>query len=56
MWRVPCYLTLMLLGLPITPDSSAFYFGNGLLVMGLVIGLTVYGFLTSLTGRPLFGQ
>ena len=40
--------------LPITTDSSAFHFGNGLLVMGLVLALALYGFFTSLGGRPLF--
>ncbi len=53
---IACYLTLMLLGLPITADSSVFYFGNGLLVMGSVVGLALYGFFTCLSGRPLFGQ
>jgi hypothetical protein len=43
-----------LLTLPITTDSSAFHFGNGLLVMGLVLALAIYGSFTSLGGRPLF--
>jgi hypothetical protein len=42
------------LTLPITTDSSAFHFGNGLLVMGLVLAIALYGAFTSLGGRPLF--
>jgi hypothetical protein len=44
----------LLTALPITTDSSAFYFGNGLLVMGLVFAVALYGSFTSLGGRPLF--
>jgi hypothetical protein len=51
---VTYYLTAILLALPITPDPAAFYFGSGLLVMGLVIALALYGFFTSLAGRSLF--
>ena len=51
---VVAYAVVAFLTLPITTDSSAFYFGNGLLVMGLVFALALYGFFTSLAGRPLF--
>jgi serine/threonine-protein kinase len=44
----------LLTALPITTDTSAFYFGNGLLVMGLVFAVALYGSFTSLGGRPLF--
>jgi hypothetical protein len=48
------FVVLSLLTLPITTDSSAFYFNNGLLVMGLVLAIALYGAFTSLGGRPLF--
>jgi hypothetical protein len=53
---VACYLAVQLLILPITPDPSAFYFGTGLLVMGLVVALAFYGLFTSQAGRSLFGR
>jgi serine/threonine-protein kinase len=43
-----------MLTLPITTDSSAFHFSNGLLGMGLVLALALYGAFASLGGRPLF--
>jgi hypothetical protein len=48
------HFVLLALNLPITTDSSAFHFGNSLLVMGLVFALALYGAFTSLGGRPLF--
>jgi serine/threonine-protein kinase len=45
---------LIILFLPITADPAAYYFGDGLLVMGLVLAIAGYGALTSLGGRPLF--
>jgi serine/threonine-protein kinase len=39
---------------PVTPDSSAFYYGQGMLMMGLVFAVALYGAFTSLAGRPLF--
>jgi Protein kinase domain len=46
----------LLTAVPITTDSSAFHFGNGLLVMGLVFALALYGSFKSLGGRPLFSD
>ena len=45
---------VIILFLPITADPAAYYFGDGLLVMGLVLAIAGYGALTSLGGRPLF--
>jgi Protein kinase domain len=45
---------LSLLLLPITTDSSIFHFSSGLVVMGLVFTIALYGFTTSLAGRPIF--
>ena len=52
--NVTATVVLTFLYLPVTTDSSAFYFGNGLVVMGLVLALALYGSFTSLGGRPLF--
>jgi len=41
---------------PITTDLSAWYSGIGLTGACLLLGLTVYGFYTSLGGQPLFGR
>jgi hypothetical protein len=41
---------------PITPDLSAWYAGIGLVGACLLLGLTLYGFYTSLGGQPLFGR
>ena len=45
----------MLSWFPITTDLSAWYSGIGLAGVLLLLGLTVYGFHTSLGGQPLFG-
>ena len=52
--NVTATVVFTVLYLPVTTDSFAFYFGNGLLVMGLVLVLALYGSFTSLGGRPLF--
>jgi serine/threonine-protein kinase len=51
---VVAYTVVAFLALPITTDSSAFHFGYGLLVMGLVFAVALYGAFASLGGRPLF--
>ncbi len=40
---------------PLTFDTSAWYAGNTLVVLTIVGGLALYGFRTSLGGRPAFG-
>ena len=40
---------------PLTFDTSAWYAGNTLVVLLIVGGLALYGFKTSLGGRPAFG-
>jgi hypothetical protein len=42
------------LTLAITTDTSVFHFSYGLVTMGLVFAIAMYGFMTSLAGRPLF--
>jgi hypothetical protein len=46
----------MLLGLPITTDVSAWYFGTGLTGLLAVLALALYAFHTALGGRPMFGH
>jgi hypothetical protein len=41
---------------PITTHLAAWYAGIGMVGVLLLIGLTVYGFYTSLGGQPLFGR
>jgi hypothetical protein len=48
---VTTFVTNSLLNFPITTDSSAFYFGNGLFAIVLVLALAVYGLYTSLGNR-----
>ncbi len=51
---VVAYTVVAFLALPITTDSSAFHFDNGLLAMGLVFAVALYGAFASLAGRPVF--
>ncbi len=53
---VSANVVIRLLQLPITTDTSAFYFGNGLFAVGLVLAIAMYGFYTSLAGRPVFAE
>jgi hypothetical protein len=52
---VTTFVTTELLKFPITADSSAFYFGNGLFAIVLVLALAVYGLYTSLGNRVVLG-
>ena len=47
------YIVIILLSMPITSDSSAFYFTNGLFVMLLVLGVAGYGWYISTDWRTL---
>jgi len=38
----------------ITADASRFYFGNTIFAFVVILGLSIYGFYTSLAGQPLF--
>ncbi len=44
----------MLTGQPITRHLSAWYAPSGILVIAVVATLAIYGFRTTLEGRPLF--
>jgi serine/threonine-protein kinase len=46
----------LLINAPITTNTSAFYFGNGLFVLGVVVAIGLFGFYTSLGRRPLFAE
>ena len=51
---VALYYWQLLGQMPITYDFSAWYARQGLFVVLILVGLTLYGFLVSLGGRPLF--
>jgi serine/threonine-protein kinase len=46
----------LLIRLPVTANLSAWYSGAGLVAVTVVVGLAVFGFWTSLGGRPLLGK
>jgi hypothetical protein len=48
-------VTGLLTWLPLTLDTDAWYFGQSLLVLLLIVGLGTYGFLVALGDRPVFG-
>ncbi len=50
-YAVGHFVTSMLMDLTATIDPSAWYFGNMLLLIGIVVGLAAWGFYTSLGGR-----
>jgi serine/threonine-protein kinase len=51
------YFTLQILGdLPITSDPSQWFFNRGVLAVAVCAGLAVYGFRSSLAGKPAFGS
>ena len=47
--------TDLLLGTPISFDSSAWYTPYGYAILALCAAIVVYAFRTSLAGRPFFG-
>src|SRR4030095_2213329 len=55
-YAVAHFVSSILMNIPATLDTSAWYFGNMLLLVGLVVGLTMWGFYTSLGGRLWAGD
>jgi serine/threonine-protein kinase len=53
---VGLFVVELLLDPPVTLDASAWYFGNMLLLLAIVVGLTVWSFYTSLGGRVWSAQ
>ena len=49
------FASLLLLWAPMTLDFSRWYAGHGLFYVLIVAALAVWGFLTSLGGKPAFG-
>jgi predicted Ser/Thr protein kinase len=47
--------TDLLVRVPLTLDTDAWYFGNSLVVLLILAVLAIYGFVVSLGGRPAFG-
>ncbi len=50
------FFNRLLNGFPITTDASAWYAGIGLTAVLVMAAVTLYGFYTSLAGRPVFGK
>jgi hypothetical protein len=50
------FVSSVLASFPITADWNAWYWGSSLYALSLVAAVGVYGFYTSTTGRPLFGD
>jgi hypothetical protein len=48
--------TGVLVRVPMTLDTNAWYFGTSLAVLLVLGALATYGFLVSLGGRPAFGM
>ena len=48
------FVTTVFDSFPVTLDFSAWYIGASVSALAVVAGLAVYGFHTSLAGRPLF--
>jgi serine/threonine-protein kinase len=55
-YAVAHFVSSILMSIPATLDTSVWYFGNMLLLVGLVVGLTLWGFYTSLGGRLGIGD
>ena len=53
---VMLYSGAMLQYLPLTADTSAWYFGASALGLSIVLVLAGYGFIVSLAGKPFFGR
>ncbi len=53
---VATFATLLLPLAPPALDVAAWYSGRGLLLVGPLVALALYGFWTALAGRPLFGD
>ena len=55
-YAVAHFVSSILMNIPATLDTSAWYFGNMLVLVGLVVGLTLWGFYTSVGGRLWTGE
>ncbi len=53
---IAAFLFNELFSYPITTEVSAWYAGVGFTALALTAGLALYGFYTSLAGRPVFGK
>jgi len=53
---VATFLAAILIVIPTTLDASAWYFGNTLLLVAIAVGLSAWGFYTSLGGKLWTGE
>jgi len=56
LYSVGGFTYFLLLWAPLTTNLAAWYAGPALLCILLLLGLSVYGFVISLAGRPLMGE
>jgi hypothetical protein len=50
-FAVGTFVSALLMNAPVTMDTSAWYFGNMLLLIAIAVGLASWGFYTSVAGR-----
>ena len=55
-YAVAHFTSAILLNVPATLDTSAWFFGNVILLVALVVGLAAWGFYTSLAGKLWAGE
>ena len=55
-FAVAHFVTAILIVIPTTLDTSAWYFGNTLLLLAIAVGLSAWGFYTSLGGKLWAGE
>jgi len=53
---VALFYMFSLIEVPITLDVAAWYAPRALPVVAVLVGLAIYGFRTSLGGKPVFGS
>jgi len=53
---VGTFVSALLFDVLVTVDSSAWYFGNTMLLVAIVLGLTLWGFYTAMDRRDILTQ
>jgi hypothetical protein len=52
---ITAYLFSALRAVPLTLDTSSWFFGRSFMAMAVFAALAIYGFIVALAGKPLFG-
>jgi hypothetical protein len=53
---VTAYVYIVAATLPMTLDSSVWYFGRALLAMMVIAAIAIYGFFVAVGDKPMFGR